>query len=259
MDLLAELGEARSHPWPQIARAIWHAWEESRAELDDSPLLRRGPALGDSALAARSGERAQGSARASPGGRTARSPGRPSSGWVCSSLRPPVFHLWDNASCGRPCPSSTGPRPGRRWRRATPRPWPACGEGLPNGSWKGCESAGRRETGTDSACSAPWLPTIRRLLGSGSGSSNRPEPCPTRWSPSWSCGSTGEWDVAFPVGGEHTGSWWSSSRPWNVRGARSDPRVSAASASHARFRAATPGVHGRSPRLVPCARVAERA
>jgi hypothetical protein len=39
VDLLAELGEARGHPWAQVARAIWHAWEESREELENSPLL----------------------------------------------------------------------------------------------------------------------------------------------------------------------------------------------------------------------------
>jgi hypothetical protein len=41
VDLLAELGEARGHSWAEVARAIWHAWDESRTKLDDSPLFAR--------------------------------------------------------------------------------------------------------------------------------------------------------------------------------------------------------------------------
>jgi hypothetical protein len=41
VDLLAELGEARGHPWAEVARAIWRAWDESRATLDESPLFAR--------------------------------------------------------------------------------------------------------------------------------------------------------------------------------------------------------------------------
>jgi hypothetical protein len=39
VDLLEELAQARGQAWPDVARAIWHAWSESSGEIETTPLM----------------------------------------------------------------------------------------------------------------------------------------------------------------------------------------------------------------------------